>query len=141
MRSVVYPGTFNPIHEGHLEIITKLSDMFDRVIVAVGINPDKEGVLSVTQVQKTLQDYPRNVVVGSFKGLLVDYVNSLKSDNIVAVARGLRNNQDFEFEKTQQYWNEDLGLLISTIYVIASRDKIHISSSAIRMINKIKDNK
>ena len=76
-----------------------------------------------------------NVYFETTKGLLTDFI---KDKNICGIIRGLRNFNDFESEKNQQYWYEDLGLNIPIFYIISSRDKCHISSSAIRSVNKFK---
>lgn len=120
--------------------------MFDKVIVAIGHNPDKPD-----NQYSAYGDIMGSGVLGYgtnngcielvlFTGLLADYVSDInKNERIIsAVIRGLRNSKDFEDEKIQQYHNEDLKIGIPTFYVIASRSLVHISSSAIRTIDKVR---
>ena len=132
MKIAVYPGSFNPWHEGHSNILCQASVLFDKVIVVKGINPEK---LLSSSFLPDKDSRPTNVEFTSFTGLLSDFVKEVGADVII---KGLRNTQDFEYEKIQQYWNEDLGVIIPTVYIIADRDLVHISSSAIRAVEKFK---
>lgn len=124
MKIAVFPGSFNPWHDGHLDVYEKASQVFDKVIIARGINPSKP-----------ITDSSIPVTYEEFDGLLVDFC---KKVGATAVIRGLRNTKDFQYELEQQYWNEDLGLDIPTLYIITDRKLCHISSSAIRMLEKFK---
>lgn len=137
MKSAIYPGSFNPIHDGHIDVIVNALQVFDRVIVARGINPDKKSLSSLDDIKKKLKQFDR-VMVTSFDCFLSDYVNAIKPD---AVIKGLRDTNDFLYEQKQQYWNEDLGIMIPTLYIISSRDNVHLSSSAVRSVNKLKEKK
>lgn len=139
MRTAIYPGSFNPWHQGHEDILKKALQVFDKVIIAKGFNPEKDTLDScvkaseiIKEVQQTYQD---KVDYAMFSCLLVDYVDEL---DVVAVIRGLRNGHDLQYEMNQQYWNEDLGLKIPTVYFICDRSLSHISSSAIRAVEKFK---
>lgn len=140
MKVAIYPGSFNPWHEGHSDIVSKALQVFDLVVIAQGINPDKK--LSETNIPSvhTYGQFGNKVTVAKFNGLLTDFISHYNStkDPIVAVIRGLRNGQDLEYEKTQQYWNEDLGIIVPTVCFITDRKLVHISSSAIRAVNKFK---
>jgi pantetheine-phosphate adenylyltransferase len=155
-RVVIYPGSFNPFHEGHANIIRKALLTFDKVIIAVGINPEKKVKEEVSQISKVIDDVKKHlpyncerVEIRSFSGFLSDYIMALHKEDtdsfctpeVVAIIRGLRNSQDFEYEKTQQYYNEDLNISVPTLYIISDRLLTHVSSSAIRMIDKIKEAK
>lgn len=135
MKIAVYPGSFNPWHAGHEEIVTKAASTFDRLIIAIAQNPEKGTGEYVSEAQmRDSIGHLKNVTIDSFSGLLADYA---KERQAAAIVRGLRNSIDFETEKTQQYWNEDLGLTCPTVYFISHRERVHISSSAIRQVNKI----
>lgn len=135
MKVGIYPGSFNPWHKGHEDVLKKALNIFDCVIIAIGQNPSKE--IAPTKIPTQLELDPK-VIIKHFNGLLKNFIE-LNNGN--AIIRGLRNNQDFEFEKTQQYWNEDLGINIPTIYFISDREVTHYSSSALRIINKLTENK
>ncbi len=131
MRIAVFPGSFNPWHDGHEDVLKKALKAFDKVIVARGRNPDKT---------KANPPRPNIVWLGNFEfqefdGLLKDFVVKVGA---CAVIKGLRNENDFRYELEQQYWNEDLGLQIPTVYVITDRNLVHMSSSALRMLEKLK---
>ena len=129
MKTAIYPGSFNPWHDGHQDVLNKALAVFDKVIVAQGLNPAKSEPLafSISKVE-----------VVSFTGLLKDFINNYSDYRINAIIKGIRNSNDFEYEKTQQYWNEDLGIVIPTIYFISDRSLVHVSSSAIRQIDVFK---
>ena len=142
MRKAVYPGSFNPWHQGHTDILKKALSVFDVVVVAHGFNPDK-GIKAYSDFTELYKEFPeyldpddyRHVWVKGFAGLLVDFVKDEKAD---AVIRGLRNGHDLQYEMNQQYWNEDLGLVVPTVYFMCDRRYSHISSSAIKSINEAK---
>jgi pantetheine-phosphate adenylyltransferase len=143
MKTAIYPGTFSPWHDGHREVVDYGLRVFDKIIVAVGRNPEKlvqENNAQYADLKDALSYGIRCGVIELvyFSGLLADYVNIENKNEykIHAVIRGLRNAQDFEFEKTQLYWNQDLKIGIPTYFVMASRGNAHISSSAIRAVEK-----
>jgi len=138
MKTAVYPGSFNPWHQGHSDILRKALKVFDKVIVAVGRNPEKS--FGEYNIYLLNTDFKKEVISSQvetreFSILLVDFI---KNTNACAVIRGLRNGSDLQYEQNQQYWNEDLGLNIPTIYFICDRKLSHISSSTIRAVNMIK---
>lgn len=147
MRHAVYPGSFNPFHEGHIDILKKALKVFDEVTVAVGFNPEKEDRTRLSgrvrlvggMIDELIADNPeyenKVIDVCYFTGLLKDFVKNKDA----AIIRGLRNGHDLQYEMNQQYWNEDLGMTNPVVFFITDRSLSHISSSAIRMVNKINE--
>lgn len=150
MKIGLYPGSFSPWHNGHTDILKKALKVFDKVIVSAGRNPDKEHWDYNLDALCGFPDYqykdgnPPRVEIMHFTGLLVDFIEELrcgrnggKSIQIDAIIRGLRNGHDLQYEMSQQYWNEDLGLDIPIVYFICDRSLSHISSSTIRALEKL----
>ena len=145
MNRAIYPGSFNPWHDGHTDILKKAAKVFKDITIAVGVNPDKLNDDMSTRMTKLNQQIDElittspelkdvRIVVCYFTGLLVDFIG----DKNTAVIRGLRNASDLEFETAQQYWNEDLGMTAPTVYFLSDRSLVHMSSSALRMLSKFK---
>lgn len=138
-KIAIYPGTFNPWHEGHEDILDKALQIFSKVIIAKGYNPDKgieSGRFPEVLEHRLKLKAPGGVNFISFPGFLVDFVDKLEVD---AVIRGLRNSHDLQYETDMQYSNEDLGLEVPVVYFICSRELGHISSSRIRHLKAIKE--
>ena len=129
-KVAIYPGSFNPFHKGHREIVQKALEVFDTVIVAKGVNPEKYDPMQVWDVK-----IPEGAVFMEFTGLLADFA---KRVHATCVIKGLRNAKDLDDETAQQEWNKELGLTIPTFYIVSSPEYRHISSTALRMIRKIK---
>lgn len=151
MKTAIYPGSFNPWHEGHQDILEKSLQIFDRVIIARGENPSKKhDKLTELAIQSAEESWIANklparlierVIFVTFKGFLHAWVKNHAAYETCAVIRGLRNGYDLQYEINQQYWYEDLGLTIPIVYFITDRKLGHISSTAIREIEKIKSEK
>lgn len=136
MKIAIYPGSFNPFHQKHYDVVKKALMMFDKVIIAPGRNANKTGEL-VANIKdiKIRFETNNNVEVFAFSGLLKDFALNQKA---TAIIKGLRDINDFLYEQKQQYWDEDLGIHCPTVYIISDRQLVHVSSSAIRTIDKIK---
>lgn len=134
MRKAVYPGSFDPITNGHLDIIKRSSYVFDEVIVAVLINPDKKGWFAVEErvahIQKVIAPY-KNVKVKSFSGLLVDFMNEEKADVIV---KGLRSMSDFDYEFQMALMNKKLDKTKETVFMMTNSKYSYLSSSATKQV-------
>lgn len=134
MKTVVYPGTFNPITNGHSDLVERASRLFDHVIVAVGSNAQKQTEipleLRVELASKVLADIP-NVEVCGFDGLLTDFVKSREANLIL---RGLRTVADFEYEFQLVGMNRALEPEIETVFLAPSEHFSYISSTLVREI-------
>jgi len=124
----VYAGSFNPFHVGHYDILKKAEAIFDKVIIARGINTSKsDELLPLTNTLKNRQ-------AGLYTGLLTDFIDGLGYD--VTLIRGLRNASDLEFEKTQYRYLKDLKPDIKVINILSDSEFEHVSSSSIKMLQK-----
>jgi len=145
MKIAIYPGSFNPFHEGHADIVSQALKVFDHVRILQCYNPNKSiAEYDLTKgVGKFIDSGPNGKVsIDHCNWLLRDYVdtnpNALQLDEKpCAIIRGLRNGQDLEGDRAWQYWNQDLGIKIPFMYFICRRELIHYSSSAIREISKV----
>ena len=137
MKTVIYPGSFSPWHEGHTDVVEKALQVFDHVIIAQGRNPSKEQRnLDIHCLPSHIANDKRIMVV-SYENLLADFIKSINTP-VHAVVKGLRNGRDLEYEQTQQFWNEKLGITIPTVYFVATGDLVYVSSSALRAIERFK---
>ncbi len=134
-RIGVYPGSFDPVTNGHLDIIKRASGMFDKLIVLVSYNPKKMGGMfspreRVDLIKKCLKD-ETNIVVDSHEGLLADYVARV---NASAIIKGLRAVSDFEVEFQQALINRQLAPNVDTVFFVASLEDMYLSSSAVKEV-------
>jgi len=134
VKMAIFPGSFNPWHDGHEDVLNKALMIFDKVILSQGFNPQKPDEKALFPAYLTVK-YGDKIAMTWSQGLLVDQLKALP---VHAVIKGLRNATDLEYEKTQQYWNEDLGIEIPTVYIVTDRKYSHISSSAIRQVERFK---
>ncbi len=135
MKSAIYPGTFDPMTLGHLDIIKRAATIFDEVIVSVLNNREKTPLFSVNErvniLKEATKDLP-NVKVESFEGLLIDYCEKKK---IYVVVRGLRAVTDFEYELQMSQMNRMLsGHKVDTVYFNTSLEYSYLSSSSVKQI-------
>jgi pantetheine-phosphate adenylyltransferase len=130
----VYPGTFDPITNGHADILRRSLGIFDRVIVALAENPRKTPLFSLEErramITEALGRDPR-IEVDAFEGLLVDYV---RQRGARAVIRGLRALADFEYEFQQTHMNRHLAPQVETVFLMTSEDSFFVSSSLVKEV-------
>lgn len=133
-RIAVYPGSFDPITNGHLDIILRGLDIFDELIVAVAHNVTKKSLFSIDErlklIRETVKDYPQ-VRVDTFKGLLVDYVIR---QNARIVLRGLRAVSDFENEFQLAQMNHTMNTQLETLFMMTSVSYGYLSSSIVKEV-------
>ncbi len=139
-KIAVYPGSFDPITYGHIDVVERSLKFFDRIIVAVSYNRRKNYLFTleerVNMVKEVFKDR-REIEVESFEGLLVDY---LKRKNIYIVIRGLRAVSDFEYEFQMALTNRKLDPEIETIFMMPKEEFFYISSSLVKEIAELKGN-
>jgi pantetheine-phosphate adenylyltransferase len=138
MRKVIYPGTFDPITNGHLDIIKRAAKIFDKVVVAVAKSEEKKpmfDILAREEMAKKATKDLKNVEIKSFDTLLVNFC---KQENSKIIIRGLRAVSDFEYELQMGYTNQSLDKEIETLYLMPSLQNAFISSSVVRAILKFR---
>lgn len=132
MKIAVYPGSFDPLTNGHLDIITRSSKLFDKVIVTVLTNSSKQPLFSVeerlTLIRRTTKHLP-NVEVESFSGLLVDFA---KEKNCNVLIKGLRVVSDFEYEFQMALANKSLMPNVETMFLPTAQEYMFLSSSIVK---------
>jgi len=136
-KIAIYPGTFDPITFGHVNIVKKASEMFDEVIMAIAIDNYKETFFSLEEREKlckeSLKDIP-NARAESFDGLVVDFADKLGTNIMI---RGLRAVSDFEYELQLALMNKKLSNKIETVFLVPSFDYLYLSSSMVRNIASV----
>ncbi len=134
MIRAVYPGSFDPITNGHLDIIKRCSYVFDEVIVAVLINPNKKGWFEVeervAQIERVVSTFD-NIKVKSFTGLLVDFMDDQGIDVLV---KGLRSMSDFDYEFQMALMNKKLDKTKETMFMMTNSKYSYLSSTAIKQV-------
>lgn len=134
MKIGVYPGSFDPVTNGHLDIIERASALFDKLIVAVSLNSRKNHLFDMEErvkiLQEVLQPFP-NVVVDSFTGLTVNFVEKKDAQ---AIVRGLRATSDFESEFQMAVTNKKLKPKIETLFLMSKPEYTFLSSSMVKEV-------
>ena len=134
MRTALYPGSFDPPTNGHVDVVERASRLFDRVVVAVAANPDKRPLFSQAQRRKLVDQavgHLPNVDVAAFSGLLVDFA---AKRGACAIIRGLRAVSDFEFEFQMALMNRKLNETIETIFMMPRETTTFLSSRLVKEI-------
>lgn len=134
MRHCIYPGTFDPITYGHLDVLTRATRLFEHVTIAIAHNPGKGPLFTAEQrlemIRPNVAEFP-NVSVTTFSGLLVEFAIQQKA---VAIIRGLRALSDFEFEFNMALMNRHLEPAIETIFVMPNENYSYTSSNLVKQV-------
>jgi pantetheine-phosphate adenylyltransferase len=134
VKVAIYPGTFDPITHGHLDVIRRGKGLFDRLIIALARNPEKEPFFPIRdrlQMIREVVPLDRNIEVDSFDGLLVDYARRRKA---AVVIRGLRALSDFEYEFQMTLMNRKLNPEVETIFLMPNERYTYLNSSVVKEI-------
>jgi pantetheine-phosphate adenylyltransferase len=135
-KTAIFPGSFSPFTVGHQSVVDRALPLFDKIIISIGINSEKNQYFSIEERLQWIKDvYGNNpkIEVKFYEGLTVDFC---KKENANYILRGLRDSHDFKFEKGIAQMNKDLNKEIETIFIITPPEISHISSSIIRDIIK-----
>ena len=137
MTIAIYPGSFDPVTNGHVNLIERAARMFERVVVAVAMNSQKQGLFTVEERIALLTEVTRSlpaVEVDSFDGLLVDYVRRRGARIVI---RGLRAVSDFEYEFQMAHMNHKLYPELETIFLVTGADEFYISSQLVKEVARL----
>lgn len=137
MRRAIYPGSFDPLTNGHLDVLQRATRLFDEVIVAVAFNDQKRGLFSKAERVSLLEETAgklERVVVAGFDGLLVDFA---RAQGACAVVRGLRAVSDFEFEFQMALMNRKLAPEVETIFLTPTEENTYLSSRIVKEIARL----
>jgi len=139
-RKAVFPGSFDPITTGHVDLVKRALPLFDEIIIAIGINSQKQTLFSVEDrkkwIEKVFEGEPK-IKVDVFEGLTVHFCKKVDAHYLL---RGLRNASDFDYEKTISQLNHIVGDDVETLFLISKPEFSHISSTIVREIIKGKGN-
>ncbi len=130
----IYPGSFDPITNGHLDILERGSQLFEKVIIAIAYNIEKQGLFTIEERKELIRQSVKgngNVMVDAFEGLLVDYVKRM---NARFVIRGLRAMSDFEYEFQMASMNRNLNADVDTVFMMTGKDYFFVSSRTIKEV-------
>ena len=136
MRKIIYPGTFDPIHNGHIDIATRAAKLFDVLEFVVATNVEKEPLFTVEERLALITDSTKhinNIKVNQFTGLVVDYA---KGSDSIAIIRGLRHVSDFEFEFQMAMMNFHLNPDIASLFMMPDEKYIHLNSTVVKDVVK-----
>ena len=136
MRKIIYPGTFDPIHNGHIDIATRAAKLFDVLEFVVAINVEKDPLFTVEERLALITEstkHIKNIKVNQFTGLVVDYA---KHSDSIAIIRGLRHVSDFEFEFQMAMMNFHLKPDIASLFMMPDEKYIHLNSTVVKDVVK-----
>ena len=136
MRSILYPGTFDPIHNGHIDIAKRAANLFDELEFVVAVNSDKNTLFSIKKRVKLIKESVSdiaNIKVSYFNGLVVEYASKRGHS---AIIRGLRHVSDFEFEFQMAIMNFHLNRNITSLFMMPDEKYIHLNSSVVKDVSK-----
>jgi pantetheine-phosphate adenylyltransferase len=140
MRKVLYPGTFDPVTNGHIDIVKRARELFDGVVVTVAINPGKTPLFTteerVDMLRQSLADFD-NITIDSFDGLVVDHAHEVGA---VGIIRGLRAVSDFEYEFQMALMNRKLAGDITTVFLMPHEKYTYLNSSIVRNLAGLNSN-
>ena len=140
MRRIIYPGTFDPIHNGHIDIAARASKLFDELIFVVAVNADKNPLLTAEERVQLILDSTSNltnVTAQKFTGLVVNYAQDCDA---VAIIRGLRHVSDFEFEFQMAMMNYHLNSNITSLFMMPDEKYIHLNSTVVKDVVRLGGN-
>ena len=134
MITAIYPGTFDPLTLGHMDIIKRVSKIFDKLVVSVVMNVEKTPLFDIEErvdlITRAVSDFP-NVEVASSIELLADFAKQYENPMII---KGLRNHVDYEYETTMAVFNKKLNPQLETFFITASIEYTYVSSTAVRQL-------
>ena len=140
MSRIIYPGTFDPIHNGHIDIAARASKLFDELIFVVAVNADKNPLLTAEERVQLILDSTSNltnVTAQKFTGLVVNYAQDCDA---VAIIRGLRHVSDFEFEFQMAMMNYHLNSNIASLFMMPDEKYIHLNSTVVKDVVRLGGN-
>jgi len=134
LRIAIYPGSFDPFTNGHLDIVDRAATLFDKIIIAIAVNSEKNTLFSLSEREDMIAEVIKNkkdVTVVSFTGLLVEFAKEVGAKTII---RGIRAVTDFEYEYAIYQMNRDLNPDLDTVFLLASKEYSFLSSTILKEV-------